>query len=233
MADPTNETVIGRLMQLSGQVEGLKGSVDGLRFGLTILGGAVALLAALMTAGFTFFGFQIAQVSSKLDTIPAHLAEEFRAMRAEIAAQTSAIANSITATRQIQPQLVPMPQVGPPPPSPMPTLDNPVQQLFTAPAIVLPDGTSVGASMNIPLNFTLIFIPDQNKRQCVRPSKGWVFSKAEVTSATQKGVTIPKPTDLRIDETPEAICITLTGAWSRDKTEIKVYAMIEPSGKTP
>ena len=37
-----------RLARVEGGVEGLKGSLDGLRFGFTILAGAVALVAALM-----------------------------------------------------------------------------------------------------------------------------------------------------------------------------------------
>ncbi len=58
---------------------------------------------------------QIHDLNSKVDAIPAKLSEEFRAMRAEMAAQTSAIANSITATRQVQPQILILP---PTPPAP-------------------------------------------------------------------------------------------------------------------
>jgi hypothetical protein len=54
-------------------------------------------------------------LNAKVDAIPAQLREEFRAMRAEMAAQTSAIANSITATRQVQPQILVLP---PAPPAP-------------------------------------------------------------------------------------------------------------------
>jgi phosphoglycerate-specific signal transduction histidine kinase len=54
--------------------------------------------------------------NAKIDSIPEKLAEEFRAMRAEMATQTNAIANSITAARQFQPQvlLMPVPQTVPP-----------------------------------------------------------------------------------------------------------------------
>jgi hypothetical protein len=68
-----------------------------------------------MIGGFSFLGFQLDRLEGRADrieaavaAIPAHLSEEFRAMRAEMAAQTNAIANSITATRQAQP---PPPQI--------------------------------------------------------------------------------------------------------------------------
>jgi hypothetical protein len=68
-----------------------------------------------MIGGFSFLGFQLNRLESRVDrieaaiaAIPTRLSDEFRAMRAEMAAQTSAIANSITAVRQAQP---PPPQV--------------------------------------------------------------------------------------------------------------------------
>jgi hypothetical protein len=88
----------------------LKGAIDGLRHSFTILAGAVGLVATVMVFGFGFFGLQfnrldgrIDQLGNKIELIPQHLSEEFRAMRTEMAAQTSAIANSITATHQAQP----------------------------------------------------------------------------------------------------------------------------------
>jgi hypothetical protein len=60
---------------------------------------------------------RVDSLSAKIDAIPRQLSEEFRAMRAEMAAQTSAIANSITATKQVQPQIIVMP---PPEPAPKP-----------------------------------------------------------------------------------------------------------------
>ena len=61
---------------------------------------------------------QVRDVNAKVDAIPARLSDEFRAMRAEMAAQTSAIANSITATRQAQPQILVLPAPAPSPPPP-------------------------------------------------------------------------------------------------------------------
>ncbi|HTT81668.1 MAG TPA: hypothetical protein VMF86_18540, partial [Stellaceae bacterium] len=72
---------------------------------------------------FSFLGFQLNRLEGRMDriemavnAIPAHLSDEFHAMRSEMAAQTSAIANSITATRQAQPpppQIIVIPQPQP------------------------------------------------------------------------------------------------------------------------
>lgn len=50
-----------------------------------------------------------ASLGAKIDAIPTRLSEEFRAMRAEMAAQTAAIASSVTAARAVQPQILVMP----------------------------------------------------------------------------------------------------------------------------
>jgi len=102
-----------------------KGAIDGTRW-------VVGVLAVVMLGGFSFLGFQLSRLEGRVDrietavaAIPARLSEEFRAMRSEMAAQTSAIANSITATRQSQPSapqiiVVPMPQPAEKPPEPKP-----------------------------------------------------------------------------------------------------------------
>jgi hypothetical protein len=81
-----------------------------------------------MIGGFSFLGFQLNRLEGRVDrvetavaAIPARLSDEFHAMRQEMAAQTSAIANSITATRQAQPLpppviVIPAPQSGNKPP---------------------------------------------------------------------------------------------------------------------
>ncbi len=111
----------------------LKGALDGLRHSFTILAGAVGLVATVMVFGFGFFGVQFNRLDGKIDAfsntlnakieaIPQRLSDEFRAMRAEMAAQTSAIANSITATRQVQPapQIIVIPPTTPQQPTPEP-----------------------------------------------------------------------------------------------------------------
>jgi hypothetical protein len=110
-------SVDARLSRLEGALEGLKGSIDSTRW-------VVGLVAVVMIGGFGFLGFQLNRLEGRVDrietavaAIPAHLSEEFRAMRAEMAAQTSAIANSITAVRQAQPPppqiiVIPAPQPG-------------------------------------------------------------------------------------------------------------------------
>jgi len=81
----------------------LKSAIDGTRW-------VVGIVAVIMIGGFSFLGFQLNRLEGRVDrvetvvaAIPARLSDEFRAMRSEMAAQTSAIANSITATRQSQP----------------------------------------------------------------------------------------------------------------------------------
>ncbi len=91
-----------RLSRLENEVHAIKGALDWAKVAFSVLVGAVALIAGL-----------IWQVSGKVDGLSTKLTEEFRAQRAEMAAQTSAIANSITATKQQAPQviLIPGPQV--------------------------------------------------------------------------------------------------------------------------
>jgi hypothetical protein len=109
--------VEGSVGRLESVVEGLKSAVDGLRW-------AVGMLAIVVIGGFSFLGVQLNRLEGRVDrveaavaAIPVRLSEEFRAMRADMAAQTGAIANSITATRQAQPPrsqviIVPGPQPG-------------------------------------------------------------------------------------------------------------------------
>jgi hypothetical protein len=75
----------------------------------------IGLVAVGMIGGFSFFGLQLSRLEGRVDrldvaiqAIPARLSDEFHAMRSEMAAQTNAIANSVTATRQAQP---PPPQI--------------------------------------------------------------------------------------------------------------------------
>ena len=108
---------------MSDRLAKLEGSYDALKVvrptTITVLG---VLLAALIFV-LSFMASELRDLNTrqqltdaKIDAIPGKLAEEFRAMRAEMAAQTNAIANSITAARQFQPQvlLMPVPQTVPP-----------------------------------------------------------------------------------------------------------------------
>jgi hypothetical protein len=107
-APPPPDTWTGWRASVDSRLESLKGAIDGTRW-------VVGVLAVVMLGGFSFLGFQLSRLESRVDrietavaAIPARLSDEFRAMRAEMAAQTSAIANSITAARQAQP---PPPQI--------------------------------------------------------------------------------------------------------------------------
>ena len=101
-------TVDTRLAQLDGALAGLKTSMDGARW-------VIGIVAVVMIGGFSFLGFQLNRLEGRADRIemaiagiPTRLSDEFHAMRSDMAAQTSAIANSITAVRQAQP---PPPQI--------------------------------------------------------------------------------------------------------------------------
>ena len=100
----------------------LEGSYDALKvvrpMTITVIG--VFLAAQVFVLGF--FATQISSINSKLDAISVRLSEEFRALRAEMSAQTSAIANSITATKQVQPQIFVLPEPVPTPQPPSPQI---------------------------------------------------------------------------------------------------------------
>jgi hypothetical protein len=87
----------------------LEGSYDALKVVRPLTVAVLAILVAVMIGGFAFMGVPLVRIDGKVDAIPQKLADEFRAMRSEMAAQTNAIANSITATKQVQPQIVVVP----------------------------------------------------------------------------------------------------------------------------
>lgn len=114
-------SIDARLARVEGALEGLRASIDGTRW-------VIGIVAVIMIGGFSFLGFQLNRLEGRADRIesaiagiPARLSDEFHAMRSEMAAQTTAIANSITATRQAQP---PPPQIivvpSPPPAEKLP-----------------------------------------------------------------------------------------------------------------
>lgn len=121
-APPSSGAWLGWRASVDARLEGLKASIDGTRW-------VVGIVAVIMIGGFGFLGFQLNRLEGRVDrvetavaAIPARLSDEFRAMRSEMAEQTNAIANSITATRQAQPPapqiiVVPAPQPGQPPPA--------------------------------------------------------------------------------------------------------------------
>lgn len=98
----------------------LEGAFDSYQKALAVFTALIAFLGAVMLGGFALLSSQINRVDSridrldaKVDSIPQRLTEEFRAMRTEMAAQTSAIANSVTATRATPAQVILVPAPGP------------------------------------------------------------------------------------------------------------------------
>lgn len=122
MDDTWRRSVDDRLAALERAVAELKGLATGSK---TLLAGLVALVAVgfTLTLGAWYQTYsRIDRLEARFDAIPQQLTDEFRAMRAETAAQTAAIAASITATRQQAPQvlLIPAPTVATQP-APAPT----------------------------------------------------------------------------------------------------------------
>jgi hypothetical protein len=76
---------------------------------ITFLGVQLARMDSRLEASSAKADSRIESLSAKLDAIPQKLSEEFRAMRAEMAAQTSAIANAVTAAKQQPPQVILIP----------------------------------------------------------------------------------------------------------------------------
>jgi hypothetical protein len=86
----------------------------------------LGLIGALMTGGFAFLGVQINRLDAKfdslggrIDTLGSRISAENAATRQELIGVATAISNSITAARQMQPPTLPlpMPTPGPSPPT--------------------------------------------------------------------------------------------------------------------
>ena len=80
----------------------------------------LGLIVAVMIGGFAFLGFQIGRLDTKIDALGGRISAENAATRQELTGIATAIANSITAARQMQPQILPAPMPQPAPNSPTP-----------------------------------------------------------------------------------------------------------------
>jgi hypothetical protein len=85
------------------RVARLEGAYDALKVVRPMTITVVSVLLAVLVFVLGFFAAQLGSLNTKIDAIPQKLSEEFRAMRSEMAAQTTAIATAITAARQMQP----------------------------------------------------------------------------------------------------------------------------------
>lgn len=84
----------------------------------------LGLLGAVVIGGFAFLGVQINRVDTKVDGLSTSLAARIDAQgaqtRQELVGIANAISNSITATRQVQPQIMIVPAPVSPAPNPPP-----------------------------------------------------------------------------------------------------------------
>ena len=93
----------------------------------------LGLVGALLIGGFAFLGVQINRLDAKfdslngrIDSLGARISAEGAATRQELIGIATAISNSITAARQIQPQIIPVPVPTPSPqPAPKPSPAKP------------------------------------------------------------------------------------------------------------
>jgi len=76
----------------------------------------LGLIGAVLIGGFAFLGVQINRLDTKfdsfngrIDALGARISAEGAATRQELIGIATAISNSITATRQVQPQILPVP----------------------------------------------------------------------------------------------------------------------------
>ena len=114
-----------RLAKLEGAYDSLKVVRPMTLTLVSVFLGIVALAFTVVAFQLGQFGTRIDRLEAKVDAIPQRLSDEFRALRAEMSAQTSAIANSITATRQAQPPAPPQIILIPPAPQPQPIPEAP------------------------------------------------------------------------------------------------------------
>ncbi len=87
----------------------------------------LGLIGAVLIGGFAFLGIQINRLDTKFDSLGARISAEGAATRQELIGIATAISNSITAARQIQPQILPVPIPTPAPPQPAPNPPPPKQ----------------------------------------------------------------------------------------------------------
>jgi hypothetical protein len=115
------------MSEISDRVYRLEGAYDALKVVRPMTVAVVAILLTAAIGAIALLGVQVTRLdgqvarldgkidtnaerlNAKLDAIPQRLADEFRAMRAEMAAQTTAIASAVTASKQTPPQVLLVP----------------------------------------------------------------------------------------------------------------------------
>src|SRR5947207_5634517 len=87
----------------------------------------LGMLGAVVIGGFAFLGVQINRLDTKVDALGARIDAQGAATRQELIGLATAISNSITAARQIQPQVIVVPTPSPGAPKPAPNPQPPKQ----------------------------------------------------------------------------------------------------------
>jgi hypothetical protein len=71
----------------------------------------LGLIGAVVIGGFAFLDVQIRRLDAKVDALSARISAENATTRQELIGVATAISNSITAARQFQPQILPVPNL--------------------------------------------------------------------------------------------------------------------------
>jgi hypothetical protein len=71
----------------------------------------LGVIGAVLIGGSAFLGIQINRLDAKVDALIARISAENATTRQELIGVATAIANSITAARQFQPQILPAPNL--------------------------------------------------------------------------------------------------------------------------
>jgi hypothetical protein len=105
-------------VDLAERIARLEAAVEGLRHSQNLTTGAMATVGAILAAviiGFSVYGLQ------RVDQTQESISREAAATRQELVGVVTAIANSITAAREMRPPVVVVPAFPPSAPTPSPT----------------------------------------------------------------------------------------------------------------
>jgi hypothetical protein len=100
-------------MDFSERLARVEAAIDGLRHSQNLTIGATAGIGAIIAAFIIAFGVytlqRVDQTQSSVSTLSDRISAEAARTRQDLVGITTAITNSITATRQVQPQIVVVP----------------------------------------------------------------------------------------------------------------------------
>jgi len=100
--------ISGRVAKVEGAVEGLKSSIDALRW-------VIGILALLIIGGASFLGIQITRTDARVAAFERKVDELPDKININLLNLTKTLSDAITASKQQPPQIILMPPLSPPP----------------------------------------------------------------------------------------------------------------------